>query len=95
MRLRWNPATTTLPSSREVSLTVRIPEEIRDEIDFMVEGRIVKIPRNAWLQEAIYEKLKRERRRTVHPDGSYSMSGSGKGVAPTCSEAKTLTSKPK
>ena len=44
---------------RQVSL--RIPEAILSEIDDLVRGRSVRIPRHTWLMEAVVEKLKREK----------------------------------
>ena len=42
-------------------VTVRIPSDIRDEIDRHLDVRTVPIPRNTWIVEAVVEKLERER----------------------------------
>jgi len=44
----------------EIALTVRVPPVVLEQIDQLVRGRRVKIPRHAWLLEAIYAKLDSE-----------------------------------
>jgi hypothetical protein len=44
----------------EMALTVRVPPLVLEEIDQRVRARRVKIPRHAWLLEAIYAKLDSE-----------------------------------
>lgn len=44
----------------EVALTVRVPPDVLEQIDQLVKRRRVKIPRHAWLLEAIYAKLDSE-----------------------------------
>jgi hypothetical protein len=43
------------------TLTVRVPRAIVSDIDWRRTGRAVRVPRNAWILEAITEKLRRER----------------------------------
>ena len=44
----------------EIALTVRVPPAVLNQIDELVRARRVKIPRHAWLLEAIYAKLDSE-----------------------------------
>jgi|SRR5580700_11276603 hypothetical protein len=48
------------PKKNDFALTVRVPRDVLDRIDFLVRLRRSKIPRHSWLLEAIYEKLARE-----------------------------------
>lgn len=43
-----------------VPVTIRIPEEVVQEIDLDLERRVVPLSRNNWLLEAAIEKLKRD-----------------------------------
>ena len=52
------------PKPNELALTVRVPRNVLDQIDFLVKLRRSKIPRHSWLLEAIYEKLARETKMT-------------------------------
>lgn len=38
-------------------LTIRLPVELRDQIDAVLAQRPIKIPRNTWVLEAVLEKL--------------------------------------
>lgn len=51
--------TTPLPSA-EVRVTVRLAAEMLAQIDSVLSGRKLKMPRNTWLCEAILEKLERD-----------------------------------
>jgi hypothetical protein len=42
-----------------VPVTIRIPEEVVQEIDLELERRAVPVSRNNWLLEAAIEKLRR------------------------------------
>jgi hypothetical protein len=42
-----------------VPVTIRIPEEVVQEIDLELERRPVPVSRNNWLLEAAIEKLRR------------------------------------
>lgn len=46
-------------SATRVSVTIRIPEEVVQEIDLELERRPVPVSRNNWLLEAAIEKLRR------------------------------------
>jgi len=46
-------------SATRVPVTIRIPEEIVQEIDLDLERRPVPLSRNNWLLEAAIEKLKK------------------------------------
>lgn len=48
-------------SATRVPVTIRIPEEVVQEIDLELERRSVPVSRNNWLLEAAIEKLKRTR----------------------------------
>lgn len=48
------------PPEAEIALTVRVPPAVLVQIDELVRARRVKIPRHAWLLEAIYAKLDSE-----------------------------------
>lgn len=39
---------------------VRVPEELLEQIDALVQGRRVRMPRNSWIVEALFEKAERE-----------------------------------
>ncbi|HWF04041.1 MAG TPA: hypothetical protein VHA06_10160 [Candidatus Angelobacter sp.] len=47
-------------SSKDVAVTVRVPEDILERIDARVKARRVRTPRHAWLLEAILDKLESE-----------------------------------
>ena len=47
------------PSVMRVPVTIRIPEEVVQEIDLELERRPVPVSRNNWLLEAAIEKLRR------------------------------------
>lgn len=51
-------------------VTVRIPAEIRDEIDQHLDARTIPIPRNTWIVEAVVEKLERERVKVERRNGT-------------------------
>ena len=44
-------------------LTIRVPVDLRDQIDSALAGRPIKVPRNTWILEALLEKLARDRRK--------------------------------
>jgi hypothetical protein len=46
-------------SATRVPITIRIPEEVVQEIDLALERRAVPVSRNNWLLEAAIEKLKK------------------------------------
>lgn len=46
---------------RKVSMQLRLSPEIVQEIDGLIERRVIRIPRHAWFMEAIAEKIVRER----------------------------------
>ena len=47
------------PPATRVPVTIRIPEEVVQEIDLELERRPVPVSRNNWLLEAAIEKLRR------------------------------------
>jgi hypothetical protein len=47
------------PAGPRVPVTIRIPEEVVQEIDLDLERRAVPVSRNNWLLEAAIEKLRR------------------------------------
>jgi hypothetical protein len=48
-------------SAARVPVTIRIPEEVVQEIDLELDRRPVPVSRNNWLLEAAIEKLRRAR----------------------------------
>jgi hypothetical protein len=46
-------------AATRVPVTIRIPEEVVQEIDLDLERRAVPVSRNNWLLEAAIEKLRR------------------------------------
>lgn len=54
-------AAATTWTQAEIALTVRVPPAVLEQIDQLVRSRRVKIPRHAWLLEAIYAKLDSEK----------------------------------
>jgi len=46
-------------TAQRVPVTIRIPEEVVQEIDLVLERRVVPVSRNNWLLEAAIEKLRR------------------------------------
>jgi hypothetical protein len=44
------------------ALTIRVPRGIVSDIDSDRIARLVKVPRNTWILEALVEKLERERK---------------------------------
>jgi hypothetical protein len=47
------------PSATRIPVTIRIPEEIIQEIDLDLERRSVPVSRNNWILEAAIEKLRK------------------------------------
>jgi hypothetical protein len=54
-----NPMPRRKQSATRVPVTIRIPEEVVQEIDLELERRPVPLSRNNWLLEAAIEKLRR------------------------------------
>ena len=48
-------------TSPEFPIKLRLPSHVKREVDLAVAARVVQIPRHTWLEEAIIEKLDRER----------------------------------
>ena len=46
--------------AKEKSVLVRVPGNVLERIDSIVNSKTIKTPRHTWLLEAIYEKLERE-----------------------------------
>lgn len=46
--------------SNAAVLTIRVPVELRDRMDAVLASRLIKIPRNTWVLEAVLEKLARD-----------------------------------
>ncbi|MBX7222705.1 MAG: hypothetical protein K1Y36_22345 [Blastocatellia bacterium] len=46
-----------------LSVQLRIPKPLIDDIDQLIALRKIKIPRHTWLLEAIHEKIDREQRK--------------------------------
>lgn len=47
------------PSATRIPVTIRIPEELVQEIDLDLERRSVPVSRNNWILEAAIEKLRK------------------------------------
>ena len=47
------------PVSTRVPVTVRLPEEVIEQIDHQLDHREIPLSRNNWLLEAAIEKLRR------------------------------------
>ena len=45
----------------DVRTQLRIPKEIADEMTEVIDSRLIRISRNSWILEAIYEKIQREK----------------------------------
>ena len=54
------------PDPNSAVLTIRVPVELRDQIDSALSMRPIKIPRNTWVLEAVLEKLARDQRGGGH-----------------------------
>jgi len=52
----------TEKDAAELGVTLRLPKETLTRIDDLVARRVTRIPRHAWLLEAVYEKLDKEER---------------------------------
>ena len=52
------------------AVTVRPPGELRDQIDQQLSSRVIHIPRNTWILEAVVEKLQREQMRQERSNGT-------------------------
>jgi hypothetical protein len=44
----------------EKPVSLRIPSDMLEKIDFLIQNRPIKIPRHTWLLEALFEKIERE-----------------------------------
>ncbi len=44
----------------ERQVVLRIPEDILNRVDSVVQRKAIRIPRHTWLLEAVVEKLERE-----------------------------------
>ena len=53
-------AAPAVPSDKPVPVVLRVPAEVLERVDRLVEARAVKVPRHTWLMEAVIEKLTRE-----------------------------------
>lgn len=51
------------PDLNAVVLTIRVPAELRDQIDAALTKRPIKIPRNTWVLEAVVEKLAKDQQK--------------------------------
>lgn len=47
-------------SDKDVSISLRLPSEMLEQVDTRAHARRLKTPRNRWILEAVYEKLDRE-----------------------------------
>lgn len=43
-----------------VPMSLRLPRELSERLEMVLERRLIKTPRHTWILEAILEKLKRE-----------------------------------
>lgn len=54
----------SVPNKRKAkkvhAIALRIPDDLLQRIDQLLEGRAVRIPRHTWILEAIAERLERE-----------------------------------
>jgi hypothetical protein len=48
------------PKRKDVPVIVRVPSDLLDRIDALVEKRQLRTPRHTWLLEAFLEKASRE-----------------------------------
>jgi hypothetical protein len=51
------------PDLNAAVLTIRVPVELREQIDAALAKRPIKIPRNTWVLEAVLEKLARDQQK--------------------------------
>lgn len=49
------------PEEDIAALTVRVPRTLVSDIDQERRARVVRVPRNTWILEAVVEKLDREK----------------------------------
>lgn len=47
--------------SKKIPVQLRLPQDLLDIIDGIIDDRVVKISRHAWFLEAIAEKIEKER----------------------------------
>lgn len=47
-------------ADKPVPVVLRLPSDVLERVDHLVEARAVKVPRHTWLMEAVIEKLARE-----------------------------------
>jgi hypothetical protein len=56
-----SPAGETVESGKDpVSVLLKVPAAMLEQVDHAAKSRPVKIPRRTWILEAIHEKLSRE-----------------------------------
>ena len=54
------PSNAASPSSETMTINIRPPVSLVEQIDQAVSRRVIKTSRHTWLMEAIIEKLQRE-----------------------------------
>ena len=53
-------STTQAPAARNMAVSLRIPVPLAQRLDTFLQGRLIRVPRQTWILEAIVEKLDRE-----------------------------------
>lgn len=51
----------TKKSSKKIPVQLRLPQDLLDVIDGIIDDRVVKVSRHAWFLEAIAEKIEKEK----------------------------------
>lgn len=52
--------TTQAPATRHMAVSLRIPVPLAQRLDAFLQDRLIRVPRQTWILEAIVEKLDRE-----------------------------------
>ena len=60
-RAAETPVSMTDEKEKKIMLQLRLPQEIVEEIDGLIEKRVLRISRHAWFMEALSEKIMKER----------------------------------
>ncbi len=53
---------TAAPTVRNLAVLLRIPGPLAERLDAFLQSRLIRVPRQTWILEAILEKLDRETR---------------------------------
>lgn len=52
--------TVQAPAARNMAVSLRIPVPLAQRLDTFLQSRMIRVPRQTWILEAIVEKLDRE-----------------------------------